>query len=166
MGTAPQRNNNLFFDKNFTNSFSESVIKTLGTMANLNATAKKPSISKRTELKGDVVGVINIHSGTFNGIIFVCFPKHTIFKIVEGLVGETHADVNSHVIDAVGEITNMIYGQTKTALNQLGFEFKTAFPTVAVPPFENVLPIETVSLHLPFSINDDYPFSLDIAVRF
>ncbi len=52
------------------------------------------------------------------------------------MLGEKHTQINAEVSDAVGEMTNMIYGSAKTTLNQLGYNFEMAIPTVISGDFK------------------------------
>lgn len=165
MGATPKTHSILFFDKNFINSFVEGVIKTLENMAQTTAKPGRPSIAKNTEFQCDILGVIDIHSGPLHGTLYLCFPRQTVFKIIECMIDEIHTEMNEQVVDAVGEITNMIYGQAKTNLNEMGFEFEMAIPKVALPPYNQLSPNGRTALQLPFSTQDDLTFSLEIVVR-
>ncbi|MEY4615948.1 MAG: hypothetical protein RJB66_908 [Pseudomonadota bacterium] len=165
MGAAPKPHSTLFFDKNFINSFVESVINTLGNMAQTTAKPGRPTIAKKTEFQCDILGIIDIHSGAMHGTLYLCFPRQTVFKIIEAMIDEIHTEMNEHVVDAVGEMTNMIYGQAKIRLNDRGFEFEMAIPKVALPPYPPISPNGITALQLPFSTQDDLTFYLEIVVK-
>ena len=50
--------------------------------------------------------------------------------VIALVVGSTITAPRPVAVDAVGEITNMIFGHVKTALNRRGFELKLGIPSV------------------------------------
>ena len=50
----------------------------------------------------------------------------------KAMVGEDAPKVNAEVIDAIGEITNIISGQTRVEIEKLGYKLSAALPTVIV----------------------------------
>ena len=54
--------------------------------------------------------MIGMVAGNMRGTITISFEKPSIFKILENMLGEPYSEINEEVRDAVGELTNMIYG--------------------------------------------------------
>lgn len=81
-------------------------------------------------LKTDIYGKMNLCSKNFNGAMFIGFPEMTLVRIVGKLFGEPPKGVTQEALEAVGEISNMIYGQSKLVLNKAGHDFKPEFPAV------------------------------------
>ncbi|HWB12806.1 MAG TPA: chemotaxis protein CheX [Pirellulales bacterium] len=74
---------------------------------------------KKTELPGfEISGVIGL-SGKVTGAVVLSVSTPLAFKVVETLLGTRVSDINADVVDAVGELTNMIAGGAKTALAHL-----------------------------------------------
>ena len=46
------------------------------------------------------------------------------------MLGEEYTKLDNEIVDGAGELTNMIFGQAKVELNQLGHGIKTAIPSV------------------------------------
>jgi len=46
------------------------------------------------------------------------------------MFGETMTELNTEIADAVGELTNMISGQARRELEEVGKVFKAAIPSV------------------------------------
>lgn len=58
------------------------------------------------------------------------FEEKSILAIVSRMFGEEMQDLNGEISDAVGEITNMISGQARQKLDELGRELNASIPTV------------------------------------
>lgn len=166
MTAATNKPGNIFFDKTLINTFIDSVVRTLGDMAQTPVIPGKPIIESKTVVKGEIAGIIGMIAGNAKGTLMVCFTSKSAFKIVENMLGETHTHLNSSITDAVGELTNMIYGSAKTTLNKAGFSFEMAIPTVVSGHFE----IATSANHgatliIPFLIDPDIQLYVEIIVQ-
>jgi CheY-specific phosphatase CheX len=101
MGAAPKTDANIFFDKALLNTFVDSVIKTLGDMAQTKVTPGKPSIEDKVgALKGEVAGIIGMVAGSAKGTLIICFTSKSAFKIIENMLGEVHTNLTPEVTDA------------------------------------------------------------------
>ena len=67
-------------------------------------------------------------SGLVSGTVIVSLDRQVALAATGAMLGTTPDSVNADVIDAVGELTNMIAGKAKSALEHL--EMKLALPTV------------------------------------
>lgn len=167
MSAAPKANNNIFFDKNLLNTFVDSVIKTLGDMAQTKVTPGKPTVEHKVAppMKGEVAGIIGMVAGDAKGTLLICFTSKSAFKIIENMLGEVHTNLTPEVMDAVGELTNMIYGSAKTTLNKMGYEFEMALPTVVTGDFQIGGSHNGVKLSIPFLIEPDINLFVEIIVQ-
>ncbi|MEA1968756.1 MAG: chemotaxis protein CheX [Thermodesulfobacteriota bacterium] len=111
------------------NPFVTATTNVLETMAFVEVDAGKPYLKKDNIAKGDVTGVIGL-TGVANGTIAVTFQEECILKIVSNMFGEKMTELNHEIADAVGELTNMISGQARKELEELGKVFKAAIPSV------------------------------------
>lgn len=116
-------------DAKLINPFINATLKVLETMAFIKATSGTPYLKKDTVAKGDVTGVIGI-TGQSNGTVSITFDEGSILKIVSNMLGEEFKEVNHDVVDAVGELTNMISGQARRELEEVGIVFEGAIPSV------------------------------------
>lgn len=166
MSAAPKVSTSIFFDKALIKTFVDSVIKTLGDMAQTKVTPGKPSIEdKVTTMKGEVAGFIGMVAGDVKGTLLICFTSKSAFKIIENMLGEVHTNLTPEVTDAVGELTNMIYGSAKTTLNKMGYEFEMAIPTVVTGDFQIGGSHNGVKLSIPFLIEPDINLFVEIIVQ-
>ena len=81
-------------------------------------------------LVGDVSGVIGMVQDELEGTLTLCFTFETVRSILPTVIGKSVAITHEMAVDAVGEITNMIFGQVKTDLNRRGFALKLGIPSV------------------------------------
>jgi len=113
----------------FINPFINATLNVLETMAFIKPEAGKPYLKKDDIAQGDVSGVIGF-TGESNGTVSVTFNKSCILKIVSNIFGEEMTEINNEISDAVGELTNMISGQSRKELEEIGKVFHGAIPSV------------------------------------
>lgn len=81
-------------------------------------------------LVGDVSGVIGMAQSHLEATLTLCLTFETMRDILPQVVGKSVAITHEMAVDAVGEITNMIFGQIKTDLNSRGYQLKLGIPCV------------------------------------
>ena len=113
----------------FINPFLEATISVLKTMAFLEAIPGKPSMKKVNSSVGDVSGIVGI-TGEAEGSLCITFSKECILFIISQMLGAQLKDINEEVKDAVGELTNMISGDSRRRLQEVGYTFQGAIPSV------------------------------------
>jgi chemotaxis protein CheX len=164
MGAEKIEKTNPLLDKRFINAFVEGVIKTVSLMAQTEVTVGKPSVQPKFQAKGDVAGMVGMVFGQMKGTMSISFSKESIFTILESMLGEKHSEVNEAVADAVGEMTNQIYGTAKTTLNQMGYGFEMAIPSVIQGTFVISKHHNGATLVIPFNLANGTSFHVDITV--
>lgn len=119
-------------DVAFINPFIEATQSVLESFANLkDIKAQKPFILKKGEKLGiEISGVIPLVSPHFKGTLAVGFPEMTFVKIASAMLGENHSQISAEIEDAAAELANIIYGQTKTKLNETGHELGLSRPSL------------------------------------
>lgn len=110
--------------------FVDATVNILSTMAMITPTVQKPYLKTTNKALGDVTGIVGVTSQSgHNGVISVTFSKACAIAVVKNLIGEIE-DVVQDVQDAVGELTNMISGQARQRLVDMGITLSSATPTV------------------------------------
>lgn len=112
------------------NPFLTATMSTLDVQCKTKITALKPYMKKEQMPDIAIAGVISLISKGFAGSIVLCFPETTFLKIYERMLGDKVETITSDTQDAAGELLNIIYGTAKTELNQKGYSFDRALPTV------------------------------------
>ena len=60
----------------------------------------------------------------------LCATFETVRNLLPQIVGKTVTVTHEMAVDAVGELTNMIFGQVKRELNERGHQIKLGIPCV------------------------------------
>lgn len=117
----------------FINPFLNSTKNVLETMCQTKVKAGKPSLKDNSLTHGEVTGIIGMASDTVTGNMILSFSKNCILHVVGSMLMEDpKADVDDEIVDAVGELTNMICGGAKAQLAKLDYKFDLATPTMVV----------------------------------
>ena len=83
-------------------------------------------------LMGDVSGVIGMVQDKLEATMILCLNFDTVRGILPQVIGHSLSITHEMTVDAVGEITNMIFGQIKTELNKRGHALKLGIPSVVM----------------------------------
>lgn len=151
-------------DANLINPFINATTNVIGTMALVVCKVGKPYLKKDDKAKGDVTGVIGI-TGDSNGTIAVTFDEGSILKIVSNMFGEEMKELNHEIADAVGELVNMISGQARRELEELGRMFHAAIPTVVSGKGHCVTHYtDGPKIAIPFT-TDDGVFTIEVCLE-
>ena len=112
----------------------------------------------------DISSVIGL-SGAVKGAVIISMKKDLAIKITELLVGNAPTDIDADVVDAIGEIVNIIAGNVKSLIpsgDQIVISIPTVIKgkeiTVAFPSKQERI------LCIPFKVFDEI-FHLLVAVE-
>ncbi len=142
------------YDVNFINPFLNAVLHVLSTMAHVDAKPAAPYLNKDRKAVGDVTGIIAI-SGYTEGTISLTLSEGAIVKIVNNMLFENYTEINDDIVDAVGELTNMIAGQARAQLSQQGMSFDASTPAVVKGKGHTIDHITSAPiLSIPFSLDE------------
>ncbi|MDR2076836.1 MAG: chemotaxis protein CheX [Desulfovibrio sp.] len=111
--------------------FVRSTIEILSLMAGINASAGTPYVKKGVVAEGDVSAIVGV-TGDRTGSIAVSFTKPCAVALVKGMLGEDIQDALQDIQDAVGEMTNMVSGQARAGLRELGLTLSGSTPTIII----------------------------------
>ena len=149
-------------DAKLINPFINATLNVLQTMAFVTCKPGKPYLKKDDMARGDVTGVIGI-TGEANGSVSVTFDELSILKIVSNMFGEEMTELNGEIADAVGELTNMISGQARKELEEVGKVFEAAIPSVITGKNHCIMHItHGPKIAIPFTM-DEGSFTIEIS---
>ncbi len=142
-------------DVRFINPFVVATTTVFKTMLNIDLTMSKPLLRKTRESTGDVTGVMGL-AGDAKGTICLGFTKEGAIFAYRSLTGDGANDMSPDVVDAIGELTNIISGQARKELEKAQINLKAGIPSVVVGKgvelhFMSALPIAS----LPFQFQTD-----------
>ena len=109
--------------------FVQATIYVLSSMAGLTPTPGTPYVKKNSVAQGDVSAIVGC-TGDKAGSVSVTFTKTCAIALVRGMLGDDIQDILQDTKDAVGEITNMISGQARCGLAEMGMTFQGSTPSV------------------------------------
>jgi chemotaxis protein CheX len=138
-------------DVRLINSFLQGAKDVLSTMAYAELDIGKPFVKQDDRATGDVSGVIGL-TGDVIGSLAISFSETCICGIAGSMLGESFAHANQDVFDAVGEITNMISGVSRTHLEKEGLTVWAGIPAVIFGKDHRVKHIlNSPSIVIPFA---------------
>lgn len=157
---------NKLYDAKVMNAFVDGVSNVIKTMCGMEITPGKPFLKKTPKTTGDISGYIDLHAEGQNGIVLLSFSKGAILLIVSKMLSEEKTWIDKEVKDAVGELTNMVAGDSRKYLAALGFSFQAGIPVVIVGvEYEIYTKVSQKApiLSIPFATLNSHSFSLDFA---
>lgn len=102
----------------YINPFLHSTISTFKTMLGCALARGVPYVKNGSQPEHEVSGVIGL-SGMAQGTVVVGLGRDTALKATEAMLQERPPEINSDVVDAVGELANIIAGAAKSQLEHL-----------------------------------------------
>lgn len=119
-------------DADLVNAVINATVDVFKTMANTEATFKEVRAEEDYRASGDISAVIGIHGEYGEGMLALSFPLNFANLLVSRLLGVQPMLLSSEDrCDGVGELVNMISGNTKATLSlNSGHIYKLSLPTV------------------------------------
>ncbi len=114
----------------FINPFLEATIEVLEKMAFVKVKNGRPFLKDTLLTYGTVTGIIGMAGEEVQGTMVLSFAEPCILKVVSNMLGEEFTEVDDVIVDAVGELTNMISGGAKRRLAEKGYAFEMAIPSM------------------------------------
>lgn len=127
---------------------------------------ERPYFSDKNEPHDwDVSAVIGL-TGEARGAVVISMKRSLALKLTNVLTGTTHADLDDEVVDAIGEIINIIAGNAKRGLEE-SFRLVISLPTIVRGQGHAILwPNEQARIIcIPFKIFETEKFCLSIAIE-
>jgi len=117
----------------FINPFLQSTKNVVETMCQMQVTPLKPILKTDKATFGEVTGIVGMTSHMMKGYMVLSFEKKCILRIVANMLMEDPKKVvDADVVDAVGELTNMICGGAKAQLSKMDQTFDMERPTMVI----------------------------------
>jgi len=116
----------------FINPFLSSICNVLVTMAMIEPKSGKPTIQSDHLPPAEITGIIRMNSPQTCGVLAISFTEPLIHEVTKRMLGDDADTVDETLKDLVGEITNMVCGNAKGILDQKGYDFDMAIPSVVI----------------------------------
>lgn len=127
-------------------SAADSVFNTM-----LNCRLKRQTLAVNTDHSPmhEVSGLIGM-SGNFRGMVVVSLAQETALRAAGILLGSQPEELDYEVMDAIGELTNMIAGAAKTQLER--YELSIGLPTIIFGKQQKIMfPSGSAPIVIPFT---------------
>jgi chemotaxis protein CheX len=120
---------------------------------------------KNTVNEWDVSGVIGL-TGEARGAVVVSMGRTLAIKITDNLTGSKHSELDDDVVDAIGEIVNIIAGNAKKSLEE-SFRLVISLPTIVEGRQHSIKwpNAQARIICIPFDIFDSDTFTLSVAIE-
>lgn len=145
----------------YINPFVKSLVTTFSTMLNCTATRGALTLKKDVYPPFEISGVIGL-SGKAVGTVVVSLSKEVALKATSTMLMMDATEVDGDVIDAVGEITNMVAGAAKAELAE--YELSISLPSVITGRGHEVrFPSNVTPICVPFQ-TEWGPLNLEVGL--
>jgi chemotaxis protein CheX len=122
---------------------------------------------KKTEMlnEWDVSAVIGL-TGEARGAVVISMKNELACRLTGILTGTEHTTIDNEVVDAIGEIVNIISGNSKKGLEET-FRLVISLPTIIQGPNHQIKwPNDQARIIcIPFTIFDTEVFTLSVAIE-
>jgi chemotaxis protein CheX len=140
----------------FINPFVVAAQTVFKTMLNIDLSRGKPTLREAKTTSADVTGIMSM-VGDRKGSIAISFREKGALFVFNSLMGDDASTICPEVVDAIGELTNIVSGQARKEFESTGVNLKASIPMVVVGKgvetnFITKLPI--ISLPFEFSVNN------------
>ena len=128
--------------------------------------AKLPYFMEKDEAtEWDVSGIIGL-TGEARGAVVISLKVDLAIRLTSILTGTEHKGLDADVVDAVGEIINIIAGNSKQELEE-AFRLVISLPTIVKGREHSInWPNgQTRVICIPFTISDKDSFTLSVALE-
>lgn len=147
--------------------FIDTSVKVFRDFLNTKIEAKTPHFITRTDNKEwSISGIIGL-TGEASGAVVLSMKTELALYLTKMLTGEETNEINGDVIDAVGEIVNIISGNVKKELEEM-YRLVISLPTIIQGESHSTFWADTNNTRaicIPFTIQNKYTFSLTVALR-
>ncbi len=137
-------------DVKYINPFIVATQSVFKTMLSIDVNLNKPVLKTARNTSGDVTGIMGL-VGDRKGTITISFREKGAMFVFQTLIGDECTSVTPDVVDAIGELTNIISGQARKEFERAGINLKASIPMVVVGHDVEMNFITTIPIvQLPF----------------
>jgi chemotaxis protein CheX len=128
--------------------------------------AERPHFADKEAVYGwDISAVIGL-TGEARGAVVISMKKELAVKLTSLLTGSEHKDLDAEVVDAIGEIVNIIAGNAKKGLEE-SFRLVISLPTIVQGKDHSIKWPNNQAriICIPFKVFEDSTFILSVAIE-
>lgn len=140
-------------DIKYINPFIIAAQTVFKTMLGISAEMGKAVLKTVNSTSGDVTGIMGL-VGDKKGTVAISLSEKGAKFVYKTLVGDECENISQDVVDAIGEITNIISGQARKEFERSGINLSAAIPMVIVGKnvemnFITKIPIISLPFYFP-----------------
>jgi len=125
----------------------------------------KITSQNREELVDCISAVVGI-AGSISVLVDICCTKPAALEIASALLDEKVAEMNEEVLDAVGELANLLAGTMKGKLSTPNSRLELTVPfVISGDRYTIKRPVNSLSVQVPFLLNNINRFEFTVVVR-
>ena len=148
----------------YINPFITSTCEVFKTMVGIDPERGQLYIKSGEKLPYDISGIIGL-AGQASGFVVISMTESLAYKVLENFLGEKKTELDEDVMDAIGEILNMIAGGAKQVFSRKGIKFKISIPNVVVGKNHMVGKQKNVQcIGMTFNVGED-TFVIEVALN-
>jgi len=151
---------------NYVEPFVEVTVNTFKEFIGVEVSPRHPHfLDPEKGLEWDISAVIGL-SGVVKGAVIVSMKAELAIKLTDLLAGEGHTEIDADVVDAIGEINNIIAGNIKPRVPN-GEKIVISIPTIIKGREHSIAwpSKQTRILCIPHKAFDDDIFHLMVAIE-
>lgn len=148
-------------DVRYINPFIVAVQNVFATMIELPFKLEKPGIKKDRSPDFEISGIIGL-SGSVAGCVVISLKERLALQLASSLMQATFDTFDEDVIDAIGEITNMVVGNAKSHFPEDGCTISV--PSIVAGRHKVSFPSTVPIINIPCKIGSEQ-LSIDVAIR-
>ena len=152
--------------QNYVEPFVEVTINTFKEFVGIDVLPRHPYfLDPEKSFEWDISAVIGL-SGIVKGAVIISMKAGLAIKLTDLLTGETHKEIDADVVDAIGEINNIIAGNMKPKVPN-GDSIVISIPTIIKGKEHSIAwpSRATRILCIPHKAYDDDIFHLMVAIE-
>jgi chemotaxis protein CheX len=143
----------------------DATVDIFSTMVMMDIKAGEPVNSVTRPLKASTTGTIGL-GGLYKGMLAIHIPNEVAIAITSSFLGVEVEEVNEDVLDAVGELTNMLGGSVKGILSENGSDLQLSLPsTISGDEYNFQCKEKADIVVIPFSITDKQQFFVELQLQ-
>ena len=151
---------------NYVEPFVEVTVNTFKEFVGMEVTPRHPHfLDPEKGFEWDVSAVIGL-SGIVKGAVIISMKESLAIKLTDLLAGPGHTDIDADVVDAIGEINNIIAGNMKPKIPN-GDKIVISIPTIIKGKEHSIAwpSKQTRILCIPHKVYEDEIFHLMVAIE-
>jgi chemotaxis protein CheX len=132
----------------YINPFLTSMISVFDTMLGCKLSRGTPYVKNSVQPEHEISGVVGL-SGRAKGVVVLSFCREAALAATEALLGERPKEIGPEVVDAIGELANIVTGNAKAKLEHLNLSM--SLPTIVVGKWHAIeFPNTILPICIPF----------------